>query len=338
VASPIDGRVADINRRVDDARHAAESQGETLGVRIDEVAQSLGSYAQSTTEATAHIGLDLRRLGDELQGIQQLIRDVHGVSFEEYYQERLAHARDLPLERLDEPIAALINHASGHRGFAAQGGLWFNWPIAVALGAGAAALAVVNERIVEIPFAMSALSRVPPPARVLDIGSAESMLPLSAASLGYRVVALDPRPIGYSHPNLKSHTLRLEDWSAPGESFSIAFLISTIEHIGLGAYGEAAYGSPEHGTGADRQMLDRVRQLLVPEGLLVLTTPYGTRTVNELERTYDDEALARLLEGWEILERRIVLRRDALVWELAEQIASGERGVAMLVASPKHPA
>ena len=42
-------------------------------------------------------------------------------------------------------------------------------------------------------------------ARILDIGSAESTFPLSAASLGYRVTAIDQRPLAYSHPNLESH-------------------------------------------------------------------------------------------------------------------------------------
>ena len=58
--------------------------------------------------------------------------------------------------------------------------------------------------------------------------------------------------------------------------------------------------------------LERVRALLSPEGLLVLTAPYGTREVTELERIYDEESLTELLAGWEILERRIAVRRDPL--------------------------
>ncbi len=37
------------------------------------------------------------------------------------------------------------------------------------------------------------------------------------------------------------------------------FLISTIEHVGLGAYGEDPYGDPEHGAGADLAFLQRAR-------------------------------------------------------------------------------
>ena len=135
----------------------------------------------------------------------------------------------MPLERLDEPLAQAINYATSHEGFHAQAGLWFNPPVAVGLSAGAATAVQVTERIVEVPFAMAALSRLGPGARILDIGSAESTFPLSAASLGYQVTAIDPRPLAYSHPNLESHPVLLEDWDAPAGSFDAAFLISTIE-------------------------------------------------------------------------------------------------------------
>ena len=249
---------------------------------------------------------------------------------------RLAQVGDLPLEKLDASLADAINDATGHRGFYAQAGLWFNPPVAVALSEGSATATHVSERIVEVPFAMAALARLEPGVRVLDIGSAESTFPLSAASLGYKVTAIDPRPLAYSHPNLESHATLLEDWDAPSDPFAAAFLISTIEHIGLGAYGERAYGSPDHGAGADVALLDRVRGLLAPEGLMILTTPYGKREVTELERIYDEESLDKLLNGWEVLERQVVVRRDPFVWERDEKVVKGGRGVVMVIARATH--
>jgi hypothetical protein len=129
----------------------------------------------------------------------------------------------------------------------------------------------------------------------------------------------------------------LEDWAAPLGSFSAAFLISTIEHVGLGAYGEPRYGSPIPGAGADVALLDHVRELLSPDGQLILTAPYGAREVGELERVYDEESLGLLLAGWDVLERQIAARRDALVWEAGEHVEPGAHGVAMVIASPKRP-
>ena len=342
VLSPIDGRLADINRRVEYARTVVE--------------RSLAAYASSSTEASSYIGVELRGLRDQLAALddqiatlrdqQTALRDqqstLHDLvarlgerSFEDYYQLRLAQAVDLPLEKLDSSLAQAINSAMDHRGFSAQAGLWFNPPVVVELTAGRAVAATVTERIVEVPFAMAALSRVDRGARILDIGSAESTFPLSAASLGYKVTAVDPRPLAYSHPNLESHASLLEEWDASPEPFAAAFVISTIEHVGLGAYGERAYGSPEHGAGADAAFLGRVRELLSPEGLMILTAPYGKRDVTELERIYDEESMNKLLSDWEVLERQIVARRDALTWEADEKVVTAARGAVMVIASPK---
>ena len=193
VLSSIDGRVADINSRV-----------ELIGNRTED---ALDAYTRSASEASSYIGIELRRIHDRLPELEE--------SSFEYYKMRLASAVEMPLEKLDEPLAQAINYATSHHGFFAQAGLWFNPPVAVELSAGAAAAVQVTERIVEVPFAMAALSRLGPGTRILDIGSAESTFPLSAASLGYRVTAIDPRPLAYSHPNLESHAALLEDWDGP---------------------------------------------------------------------------------------------------------------------------
>lgn len=308
--SPIDGRVADINSRVEYVQATTQS--------------SLEAYTRGASEASAYIGVELRRINEQLT-----------TSFEDYHKLRLAQAVDMSLEKLDDSLAQLVNYANSHQGFYAQAGLWFNPPVSVALSAGSATAMQVTERIVEMPFAMAALSRLEPGARILDVGSAESTFPLSAASLGYRVTAIDPRPLAYGHPNLESHATLLEDWHGPTDPFEAAFLISTIEHVGLGAYGERSYGEAEHGEGADAAFLERVRALMSPEALLVLTVPYGTRDRTELERIYDEESLSKLLADWEILERRIAVRRDLIVWETREEIEPGGRAVAMVIASPR---
>jgi hypothetical protein len=181
---------------------------------------------------------------------------------------------------------------------------------------------------------MAALGRVEPSARILDIGSAESTFPLSAASLGYRVTAIDPRSLPYAHPNLEVVSQRFEDWHGPSGAFAAAFLISTIEHVGLPAYGVRPFGDDAPGFGADAAMLDRVSELLVADGLLVLTTPYGPRGVDNFQRTYDDESLSELLARWTVLERRLVLRRDDLVWLANPEGESDGEGVVMVLATP----
>ena len=130
VTSPIDGRVADINRRVDDARASVESHSdqldgrianlhsrvETLDGRLDYLSQALEAqsraldvYVRSSAEASSYVGVELRRLHDGLEGLGQTVRELQQASFEQYYEQRLAQARELPLERLDAPLAQAIN-------------------------------------------------------------------------------------------------------------------------------------------------------------------------------------------------------------------------------------
>jgi hypothetical protein len=348
LTKPVDGRVADINRRVDNTRSSVT----TMSERVDELTRELGAYAATAAESNSYVGVEMRRF-EEVFEAQRTSIDALKAHIDEHetrvlmrvdalddknYVERLDRAAQAPLEQLDGAVANLVNRADSHRGFAAQAGLWFNPPVTVELGESHARLATVNERIVELPFALGALARVTPPARILDIGSAESTFPLSVASLGYQVTALDLHPLPYSHPNLESVTGRFEDWEPGSERFEAAFLISTIEHFGLGAYGE-----PVGEDKADRAAIVRVGELLNDDGFLVLTTPYGPAHVDALERTYDEETLAALLEGWTVLDRRIVLRRDARTWipgdrETDDVSEGSQQGVVMVIAVPTRPA
>jgi 2-polyprenyl-3-methyl-5-hydroxy-6-metoxy-1,4-benzoquinol methylase len=326
VTSPIDGRVADINSRVDITSRS-----------VDRVHAEVGAFAEAAHASSAYVGVELDRLATMYEALEVNTRELAESSQQAYYRRRLESVSDLPLERLDADLAAALNHATGHRGPAAQADLWFNSPVTVELGEASARLSSVNERIVEVPFAMMALSRLPADASILDVGSAESTFPLSAASLGFRVTAVDPRGLPYSHPNLEVIAGRFEDLPAPERPFDAVFLISTIEHVGLSAYGVRPHGDTTPGQGADRDLVKRIGLgLLAENGLLVLTTPYGAAAVDDFERIYDDAALESLFEGWTVIERRVATRRDRVTWEAL----GGERptvvgdGVAMIIATP----
>ncbi len=336
LTSPIDGRVADINRRIGDATQRLDAEGELL-VKLD---AAVASFAEASTEATSYVGMELGRIAGLIDALERSSHDFSDAGREEQYRRRLAEAIDLPLTQLDAELASVLNHAAGHRGFAAQADLWFNPPVTVELGAGGARLAGCNERIVEVPFAMMALKRLQDGARILDIGSAESTFPLSAASLGFRVTAVDPRGLPYTHPNLHTFDGRFEDFEAPQERFDGVFLISTIEHVGLPAYGVTPHGDVVPGQGADRELLQRLRaELLAPNGIVVITTPFGKPGANDFERTYDADALDALLDGWTTLSRQIVGRRDETTWApVDDREAASGAGVALIVATPATPA
>ena len=314
----LDPRFADVTRRLVETRRELAQEAQTTRATVEQTVGVVGDYTVASIESMTF-------LGNELRDMHAAIGDIASAYEVRTYVDRLDRLVGGSQKALDGAAAALINYANSHRGFAAQAELWLNPAITIEHGEGSVTLGTVNERIVEVPFALRALGRVPPGCRILDFGSSENSLALSLATLGYEVTALDLRPYPFEHPSLRSVTSRLEDWDAPAGSFDAILSVSTLEHVGLGWYGE-----PQGQSDADRRALSRLGELLAPEGILVLTVPYGAASVDSVQRRYDRDSLAALLEGWEVLDRAIVERKDDRTWRPVEE--STGHAVAMVVA------
>ncbi|MDP1850452.1 MAG: DUF268 domain-containing protein [Solirubrobacteraceae bacterium] len=231
------------------------------------------------------------------------------------------------LAQLDAPRAAFLNWATGPDGYASQAGHWFNPPVPVHHAAGSVEVLLVNERIVEQPFVFAALAGLPDGARILDVGGAESTVGLSLATLGHRVTVVDPRAHPLRHPNLEHAACRLDALPDPAQPFHAAVTLSAVEHFGLEHYGLAARDER-----LDLAALARLRELVAPGGLLVLTVPFGQPpSVDDFQRVYDEAGLSELLRGWEVQRSLRAGRIDRLTWQLGAP--SCERhGVALVCA------
>ncbi|MGH9899180.1 MAG: class I SAM-dependent methyltransferase, partial [Pyrinomonadaceae bacterium] len=148
---------------------------------------------------------------------------------------------------------------------------------------------------------------------VLDVGAAESMLAYEMASLGYSVTAIDIRPIALSHPNLKFVKCDICKPVFPAESFDCVIALSTLEHIGLGWYGDKA-GDDSAGGNSDCEAVKQISLLLKPEGRFILTVPYGQKAITPLHRVYDKEALEELLQPCKIEQAFYGVRLDDFTW------------------------
>ncbi|HEX8160075.1 MAG TPA: DUF268 domain-containing protein [Solirubrobacteraceae bacterium] len=242
--------------------------------------------------------------------------------------------RDVPqpggeLTQLDAPRAAYLNWATGPDGYGSQAGLWFNPPVPIHYKAESVEILLVNERIVEQPFVFEALAPLAKPARLLDVGGSESTVGLSLATLGHKVTIVDPRAHPLSHPNLTHAACRLDELPDPSEAFDAAVALSAVEHFGLEHYGLDM--SDER---LDLKALGRLRELVKPSGLLVLTVPFAAQAaIDGFQRVYDEAGLAELLRGWKVERSLRVGRIDRLTWKLGAP--SRERhGVALITARP----
>ncbi|MDP2713141.1 MAG: DUF268 domain-containing protein [Solirubrobacteraceae bacterium] len=282
---------------------------------VHEIGARLGSEDQA--RPTVHDRLDdLDRLGRDM---------LAGLGWREVPEPGGA------LEQLDAPRAAYLNWATGPDGYASQAGMWFNPPVPVFHEAGGVRPLLVNERIVEQPFVFGALAGLPTGARILDVGGSESTVGLSLAALGHRVTIVDPRAHPLAHPNLTHAACRLDELPGADRPFDAAVVLSAVEHFGLEHYGLDAVDER-----LDLAALARLRELVAPGGLLVLTVPFGEAAVDDFQRVYDETGLSELLRGWEVLTSLRCGRVDRLTWQLGAP-SREHHGVALVSARRQRP-
>ena len=82
----------------------------------------------------------------------------------------------------------------------------------------------------------------------------------------------------------------------PSESADFVSIISTLEHVGLGRWGDPL------DIDGDLKTMDEIRRILRPGGYVVLTIPYGYPTVVfNLNRIYDAGRLSTVTKGFDVV-------------------------------------
>ena len=134
---------------------------------------------------------------------------------------------------------------------------------------------------------------------VLDVGSSGSVLPTILAALGNHVVCIDVREWPAIWPNLQFIKCDLADSGFAFESFDVITCVSTIEHIGLGTYGD------KEDVDGDIKGVAMLRKYLKPDGRMILTVPFGkSAIIYPLHRIYDNSRFSRLTLGFRILDKK----------------------------------
>jgi SAM-dependent methyltransferase len=227
--------------------------------------------------------------------------------------------------------ARFLNWAEGPDGPAARAGVWFNAPVGAEYSEHAVNVLLVNDRIVEQPYVFAAVDRLTRPARILDVGGSESTVAMSLACLGHEVHVVDPRGYRLEHPLLRAHAMRLDQFSTDLR-FDAAIAISSIEHFGLGGYGQDVQAER-----LDHAALRDIHRLLTPGGILLLTVPCAEESSqDDFERTYSFNELHQMLASdWDVVDLSVAWQADLRTWIWgAPDHPMGARGVAMITARP----
>jgi SAM-dependent methyltransferase len=158
--------------------------------------------------------------------------------------------------------------------------------------------ATFSSRLIELPFVYRNVRN--PPAQVLDVGCAESILSISLAMQGYEVDGIDINGYGFAHKNftfIKDNFLTHEF----NKQYDIIVNLCAIEHFGL-----LAYGNTVEDMEADIKAVGKVYRLLKPKGQFLFTAPFGKhRIIPNFARYYDYADIKTLLKDFEIKKQKI---------------------------------
>jgi len=148
--------------------------------------------------------------------------------------------------------------------------------------------------------------------RILDIGCGGSKLPIELARQGYYVCGIDVED--YDTRGLFTFVKGdIRQMPFDDDYFDTVTAISTIEHIGLGRYGDpiAPYG--------DLEAMGEIRRVIKPGGHIIITIPFGEDTICytgdgvPLHRAYSCSSLMGLLSGYDVLELAYIAKKK-LIW------------------------
>lgn len=130
----------------------------------------------------------------------------------------------------------------------------------------------------------------------MDVGCYGSILPIQLAKYGHDVYGIDVININFS--KFKFYCIDLLHDIVPDNNFKYISLLSTIEHIGIGYYGDQKDES------GDRVALQKLYDALNNTGKLLLTIPYsGEYKQSDFQRIHTENTFNLLIKDLFYIEK-----------------------------------
>jgi SAM-dependent methyltransferase len=174
-----------------------------------------------------------------------------------------------------------------------------------------------SQRALEYTWVLKHLKLLKPEAIVLDVGCAESLLSYELLARKYRVVGIDIREHYFKNKWILFIKRDILQTGLRSDIFDAIIAISTIEHIGLGAYAQPVFDDE-----GDIKTMEELYRILKPGGIIFITTPYiGNEPfhISQFERKYNRERLTKLVKCFHILKEeyfypKYIKRGRRLIW------------------------
>jgi len=156
------------------------------------------------------------------------------------------------------------------------------------------------------------------PGFALDFGPGGSQLATVAALRGFDTIGVDlldkERP--FLLPTLRFINGDILKLDLPHNHFDLIINCSTVEHVGI----TGRYNVQEEDENGDLAAMQRLRQLMKPEGVQLLTIPIGVDVVwRPLHRIYGKLRLPLLLHGYRVLSTACFIKDRYNRWVLTNE-------------------
>lgn len=116
---------------------------------------------------------------------------------------------------------------------------------------------------------------------------------------------LEYNKLDFQHPGLRTMTMAEFAAMEPKPKFDVALSISSLEHDGLGRYGD-----PVDANG-DLKAMEKMRDIVRPGGFLLLAVPVGADLIKwNAHRKYGRARLPVLLHHWSLVAQVVPARGD----------------------------
>lgn len=147
----------------------------------------------------------------------------------------------------------------------------------------------VNERTVEYLWILRNLDKNK--KKVLDIGCSGSFLSYELIARGYDTYGVDIGEYNERPLEMKFYLSDIRSLPFENDFFDQIILVSTLEHIGIGAFSDPQY---ENG---DLIALKEIKRVLTPTGKVFITVPYAEKSSITWHRFYDNQRLQKFTEN-----------------------------------------
>ncbi len=169
------------------------------------------------------------------------------------------------------------------------------------------AINIRGERHIEWTFLTQEMP--PGPGEAIEFGCEEGYLSLLAAQRGYRVTAVDlqKQQMLWHHPNVEFRFGDFRSLTFPNNYYDLAINCSSVEHVGIAG----RYSISEDESRADIDVMQKLADVLKPQGRLIMTAPCGRDTIlRPWCRVYGPERLPKLLASFTV-EKELYWTKDS---------------------------